>query len=128
LSRVVCVLPHGRSRKAVEALIPLLSSELNVKRVEFPDAADSLVTLTAEANFRTPRQKVGKGTPLPAEAVTKLSSAELLAFQKGEAPINVTVEGQTRSLDAEDLVITHGTAATSWSKSGVVTWRPLIRR
>ena len=39
-----------------------------------------------------------------------LSSAELAAFQRGEAPIHVTVEDQTHRLDPEDLVITHGTA------------------
>ena len=110
LSRVVCVLPHGKSRKGVEALTPLLASELNVKSVEFLDAADSLVTLTAKANFRTLGKKFGKGTPLAAEAIAKLTSAELAAFQRGEAPIHVTVHGQTRSLDPEDLVITHGTA------------------
>ena len=110
LSRVVCVLPHGRSRKAVETLTPLLASELNVKRVEFLDAADSLVTLTAKANFRTLGKKFGKGTPLAAEAVTKLTSTQLAAFQRGEAPIHVTVEEQTHRLDPEDVVITHGTA------------------
>jgi isoleucyl-tRNA synthetase len=110
LSRVVCVLPHGRSRKAVEALTPLLASELNVKRTEFLDAADSLVTLTAKANFRTLGKKFGKGTPLAADAVAALTSAELAAFQRGDAPIHVTVDGQTHRLDPEDVVITHGTA------------------
>ena len=110
LSRVVCVLPHGRSRKVVEALTPLLASELNVKRVEFLDAADSLVTLTAKANFRTLGKKFGKGTPLAAEAVTKLTSTQLAAFQRGEAPIHVTVEEQTHRLDPEDVMIAHGTA------------------
>jgi isoleucyl-tRNA synthetase len=111
LSRVVCVLPHGRSRQAVEALTPLLASELNVKRVEFLDAADSLVTLTAKANFRTLGKKFGKGTPLAADAVAALTSADLAAFQRGDAPIHVTVDGQTHRLDPEDLVITHGTAS-----------------
>ena len=110
LSRVVCVLPHGRSRKAVEALTPLLASELNVKRVEFLDAADTLVTLTAKANFRTLGKKFGKGTPLAAQAIAALPSAELAAFQRGDAPIHVTVGDQTHRLDPEDLMITHGTA------------------
>jgi isoleucyl-tRNA synthetase len=109
LSRVVCVLPTSRPRAAVEALAALLASELNVKRVEFLDAADSLVTLSAKANFRTLGKKFGKGTPLAADAVAALTSAELAAFQRGEAPLHVTVDGQTRSLDTEDLVITHGT-------------------
>jgi len=39
-------------------------------------------------------------------------SAELAAFQRGEAPIAVTVEGQTHRLDPEDLVISHGTAGS----------------
>jgi isoleucyl-tRNA synthetase len=34
----------------------------------------------------------------------------LAAFQRGEAPIYVTVGDQTHRLDPEDVVITHGTA------------------
>jgi isoleucyl-tRNA synthetase len=68
------------------------------------------VTLTAKANFRTLGKKFGKGTPLAADAVAALTSAELAAFQRGDAPIHVTVDGQTHRLDPEDVVITHGTA------------------
>lgn len=110
LSRLVCVTPRAASRAGVERLASLLASELNVKRVEFLQSADALVTLTAKANYRTLGKKFGKGTPLAAQAVAAFTSSELAAFQHGAGPLYVTVDGQTHHLDPEDLTITHQTA------------------
>jgi isoleucyl-tRNA synthetase len=107
LSRVVCVAPGGPAD--LESLVPLLKTELNVKHVEFLTSADSLVTLSAKANFRALGKKFGKSTPLAAQAIQALSSADLRAFQTGD-PIGVTVDGQTHRLDADDLTIAHRAA------------------
>jgi isoleucyl-tRNA synthetase len=107
LSRVVCVVPGGPA--GLESLVPLLKTELNVKHVEFLTSADSLVTLSAKANFRALGKKFGKSTPLAAQAIQALTSADLRAFQTGD-PIGVTVDGQTHQLDADDLTIAHRAA------------------
>jgi isoleucyl-tRNA synthetase len=103
LGRMVCVVPQGRE-DALGPLVPLLQGELNVKQVEFAGSADALVQLEAKANFRTLGKKFGKATPQAAAAVAALSSDALRAFEQGE-PLAVTVEGQTRHLDPEDLTI-----------------------
>ena len=103
LARMVCVVP-GLASEAIEPLLPLLASELNVKRVELANSADALVSLRAKANFRALGRKFGKATPLAAEAVAALGSEDLRRFELGE-PISIAVDGQSRHLDPEDLII-----------------------
>jgi isoleucyl-tRNA synthetase len=118
LQRMVCVVPGSATRDGGEdggaggaegaggigRLIPLLADELNVKEISFLSSADALVTLEAKPNFRTLGKKFGKQTPLAAEAVAKLTSDALTEFEKGGA-LSISVAGDERSLDEEDLVI-----------------------
>jgi isoleucyl-tRNA synthetase len=103
LARVVCVVPQSAGR-SVPLLLDLLAAELNVKQVELATSADALVTLEAKPNFRTLGKKFGKSTPVAAQAVTALSSDVLRGFETGEK-IEITVDGTTRELDADDLTI-----------------------
>lgn len=103
LSRLVCVVPR-EAVGDVEPLLGLLQSELNVKAVALATSADDLVTLEAKPNFRSLGKKFGKATPLAAKAVQTLASEHLRAFEHGEA-LALTVEGETHTLDAEDLTI-----------------------
>jgi isoleucyl-tRNA synthetase len=103
LSRLVCVAPNVDLRN-FEELMPLLATELNVKRVEFATSADALVTLEAKAQYRSLGKRFGKKTPLAAAAVAAFSSDELRRFEHGE-PLVVSVEGESHTLIAEDLVI-----------------------
>ncbi len=103
LAKLACVVPHEHA-KEVEQLLPLLKVELNVKEVALLNSADDLVTLEAKANFRTLGKKFGKRTPLAAKAVEALSGDHLRAFERGES-LSITVEGETRHLDVEDVTI-----------------------
>jgi isoleucyl-tRNA synthetase len=109
LSRMVCVVPNAPAagsdiQSLVEALVPLLAGELNVKQVSFLSSADDLVKLEAKANFRTLGKKFGKNTPLAANAVAALESDALMAFERGE-PLAISVGNESRVLDPEDLTI-----------------------
>jgi isoleucyl-tRNA synthetase len=103
LSRLVCVAPK-MSEAALAPLLPILASELNVKRVEVATSADALVTLEAKANYRALGKKVGKQTPLAAEAVSNFTSEHLRRFEQG-AELSVTVDGDTHVITADDLTI-----------------------
>ena len=103
LGRMVCVVPDSGG-PLLGSLLPLLESELNVKRVELATSADTLVTLEAKPNFRSLGKKFGKSTPLAAAAVAALSGEALRAFESGE-PIAVSVGNESRELDAEDVTI-----------------------
>ncbi len=120
LSRMVCVVPRGGAAEGGEhrrsdsaqlatqlaALAPLLAAELNVKQVEWVSSGDTLVSLVARPNFRALGKKFGKHTPLAAAAVSALPLERLRAFERGEA-LAITVDGETRHLDPEDVTITH---------------------
>jgi isoleucyl-tRNA synthetase len=103
LARVVCVVKAGEVEQ-VRELLPLLESELNVKRAELATSADSLVTLEAKPNFRTLGKKFGGATKLAAEKVRALGSDALLAFERGD-PLDLNVDGQVRFLEPDDLTI-----------------------
>ena len=103
LARMVCVAP-GVQESALVPLVPLLASELNVKRVDFATSADELVTLQAKPEFRVLGKKFGKKTPLAAQATSALSSEQLRAFEHG-APLVISVEGQSHELALDDLTI-----------------------
>ena len=103
LARMVCVAP-GERAESLEPLLPILASELNVKRIEFATSADALVTLEAKPNFRSLGKKFGKQTPLAADAVTRFTSEHLRAFEQG-APLVVTVDGDTHQLAPDDVTI-----------------------
>jgi isoleucyl-tRNA synthetase len=90
-------------------LAPLLQTELNVKEVSWVSSEDALVTLSAKGNFRTLGKKFGTRTPLAAQAIARLGSDELRAFERG-GPLSITVDGDTQSLDREDVKIDHAAA------------------
>ena len=103
LSRLVCVVPNYKAG-VLDALVPLLRTELNVKRVEFALTGDALVRLEARPNFRALGRRFGKRTPLAAQAVAVLNSDALLAFTRGESLV-ISVEGESHALAHEDLEI-----------------------
>jgi isoleucyl-tRNA synthetase len=103
LSRMVCVAPHVTDA-ALEPLIPLLASELNVKRVEVASSGDALVTLEAKPNFRALGKKFGKKTPLAAAAAGAFGNDDLRRFLHGDALV-VTVDGESHELGPDDLTI-----------------------
>jgi isoleucyl-tRNA synthetase len=103
LARMVCVAP-GVSESALIPLVPLLASELNVKRVDFATSADELVTLHAKPEFRVLGKRFGKKTPLAAQATSAVTSEQLRAFEHG-APLVISVEGQSHELTLDDLTI-----------------------
>ena len=103
LMRLVCVAPNV-PESALEPLVGLLKTELNVKAVDFATSADALVTLESKPNFRSLGKKFGNKTKLAAEAIKAFSSDQLGLFLRGE-PLVVTVDGETHALDREDVNI-----------------------
>jgi isoleucyl-tRNA synthetase len=103
LAMLTCV-THSTRRDLIDALVPLLVAELNVKAVRFATSAESFVTLEAKANFRTLGKKFGKAMPDAAAAIAQLSSEHLRAFEHGEE-LAISAGGVTHALAPEDLSI-----------------------
>jgi isoleucyl-tRNA synthetase len=103
LSRLVCVVPDFRAGE-LEDLLPLLASELNVKRVEFAESGSALATLVGKANYRSLGTRFGKRTPDAAKLVESLANEQLLAFERGET-VTIDVDGTSYPLLPEDVTI-----------------------
>ena len=103
LGQMVCVVPQG-ARPTLREMVPLLATELNVKRVEFAETGDALVRLEAKPNFRSLGKRFGKDTPLAAQAVAALSSEALAAFERGE-PVAISLNGDSHQLGPDDLTV-----------------------
>jgi isoleucyl-tRNA synthetase len=104
LASMLCVLPGHDAAASLRSLVPLLASELNVKRVDFASSADDFVTLEARPNFRTLGKKFGKETPAAAALITQLGSDALMTFERGET-LSIVTATQSHELAAEDLTI-----------------------
>jgi isoleucyl-tRNA synthetase len=102
LGTVYAVIPAGT--EVGEELLAILRDELNVKRVEFMDRAEELVTFSARPAFKALGAALGKRTPRVAEAIRELDSASLAAFRRGE-PLSVTVDGETVAVLPEFLEV-----------------------
>jgi isoleucyl-tRNA synthetase len=103
LTRAVCVAP-AVDQRILEALLPLLSAELNVKQIEFLRSGDALVTLRAKPKHKSLGKRFGKNTPLAAAAISAFTPDELRAFENG-TPLAISIEGESHQLTADDLEI-----------------------
>jgi isoleucyl-tRNA synthetase len=105
LGVVYAVVPEGYATG--DELLAILRDELNVKRVEFMDHAEELVTFSAKPNFKVLGTRHGKATPRVGDAIRALSSDQLAAFRAG-GPLEVEVDGERRVLQADELEILQG--------------------
>jgi isoleucyl-tRNA synthetase len=104
LASVLCVVPTHAADDVLRGLVPLIASELNVKRVDFASSADDFVTLEAKPNFRTLGKKFAKETPEAAALVAALDSDRLTAFEHGET-VTIATATQAHALALEDVTI-----------------------
>ncbi|NIP81078.1 MAG: class I tRNA ligase family protein, partial [Gemmatimonadetes bacterium] len=87
-----------------DELLAVLKDELNVKEVEFLDAAEELVRLEARPNFRSLGQRFGSHTQEAAAAIRALSSEAIAAFGRGEEVV-IEVDGESRDLQPDELEV-----------------------
>jgi isoleucyl-tRNA synthetase len=82
-----------------------IAEELNVLSLESLSDAEALIDVTVKPNFRSLGKRFGKRTPLVAKAIAAAPAAAL-ATSVREGKGDVEVEGETVSLDADDVIVT----------------------
>jgi isoleucyl-tRNA synthetase len=102
LRRLYAVLPGGRSLEG--GVLDLARDELNVKEIQFLDAATELVQLAARPNFRDLGPRFGKRTQVAADAIRGLSQDQLSAFREG-GTVEIEVDGVRHPLQEGDLEV-----------------------
>jgi isoleucyl-tRNA synthetase len=90
---------HLVTRDAAERAVlmemeEILRDELNVKRVAFRDNEEDLVEYSAKANFRVLGKELGKDMKAAAEAIERLSGAEIASLLEGSV-LELEVAGRT---------------------------------
>ncbi|HEV2147068.1 MAG TPA: isoleucine--tRNA ligase [Longimicrobiaceae bacterium] len=102
LGTLYAVVPDGYAVGG--ELLEIARDELNVKRVDFMDRAEELVTFSARPNFKALGARLGKQTPKVANAIRELPSDALASFRRGGA-LSVQVDGQEVPVGPGDLEI-----------------------
>jgi len=97
-------LPAGVRGSALDALLPMLSAEVNVRDITIVESDESLVELKAKPNFRTLGKVYGKETPLAAKAAAQLTRAQLQELEAGVTQ-HAEVDGKTFEYSSEDVVV-----------------------
>jgi isoleucyl-tRNA synthetase len=110
LAGAVLHVPGDRAR--LEALLPLMADELNVKRVRFAESADELAGWRAKPNFRTLGPRLGRRVNEVAEALARDDGALAASLAADESV--------TLPLASGDVVLSPGdvelgkTIQTGW--------------
>jgi isoleucyl-tRNA synthetase len=90
-------------------LLAVLREELNVRRVQFLQAAGDLVSLRAQPAFRQIGKRFGSRTQEAARQIRELDVAALRAYRAGER-VTIEVEGSVQVLEPGDLEVIEDSA------------------
>jgi isoleucyl-tRNA synthetase len=85
-----------------DELLDVLRDELNVKRVQFLQAAGDLVALRPQPNFRQLGKRFGARTQQAAQRIRELDGASLRAYTRGER-VDIVLDGEALVLEPGDL-------------------------
>jgi isoleucyl-tRNA synthetase len=89
---------------ALDALLPVLAAEVNVRQVVVATSDAELVRLRARPNFRALGKRFGKRTPNIAAATTGLAADALRALETGTTAV-LEVDGEQVTLEPGDVRI-----------------------
>ena len=101
--RRAVVVATDRERDAISARTDLVTSELNVKELDFVSEEAELVSYRVKPNYRSLGPRFGKDMPQVAAAVESLDARKVADAVESGREIGVNVNGHEHSLTADDL-------------------------
>jgi len=96
--------PADVRRKALEVLAPVISDELNVKKIVVEENLDALVRYTYKPNLKTLGPRYGKLLGALRKSIPALDK-DSLASLRGGASVSFELDGQTIELAPEDVLV-----------------------
>ncbi|NLE73763.1 MAG: isoleucine--tRNA ligase [Actinobacteria bacterium] len=102
---VVMVAVDPERQTALAGLADVVLEELNVKRLEFADSADDLVTYSVKPNYRTLGPRFGKAMPDVAKAITSLDPLKVAKRLEADLPIEIRLTDASLELAKDDLLV-----------------------
>ncbi len=104
LAKIMIPVADEFQRQQIEKVAHLITSEVNVKEIEYLDAANNVLVKSAKPNFKTLGPRYGKIMKAIAAAVTAFSQADIAKIET-EGRYNMVVEGQDVELLLSDVEI-----------------------
>ena len=104
LAKIMIPVSDEFQRQQIEKVAHLITSEVNVKEIEYLDAANNVLVKSAKPNFKTLGPRYGKIMKAIAAAVTAFSQADIAKIET-EGRYNMVVEGQDVELLLSDVEI-----------------------
>jgi len=104
LAKIMIPVADEFQRQQIEKVAHLITSEVNVKEIEYLDAANNVLVKSAKPNFKTLGPRYGKIMKAIAAAVTAFSQADIAKIET-EGHYNMVVEGQDVELLLGDVEI-----------------------
>ena len=104
LAKIMIPVADEFQRQQIDKVAHLITSEVNVKEIEYLDAANNVLVKSAKPNFKTLGPRYGKIMKAIAAAVTAFSQADIAKIET-EGRYNMVVEGQDVELLLSDVEI-----------------------
>jgi isoleucyl-tRNA synthetase len=101
--RRAVVVASGAEREAIAERTDLVTSELNVKELEFVSEESELVAYRVKPNYRTLGPRFGKDMPKVAAAIEALDAAGVAEFLEDGREVGFHLNGRDHSLSADDV-------------------------
>jgi isoleucyl-tRNA synthetase len=92
------------TKNYLQQMEDLIKDELNVKNVMFSDKEDSLVNLSAKANFKVLGSKLGKNMKVIADQIQKFKAEDIVLLESGES-INLELNDETFNIVFGDIIV-----------------------
>jgi isoleucyl-tRNA synthetase len=103
--RRAVIVANEAERAAIETRADLVTTELNVKELDFVSDESELVSYEAKPNYRALGPRFGKKMPQVAAAVEALDAAHVAAVLAEGGEIGISIEGSDHSLGPDDVTL-----------------------
>lgn len=121
LQTLMIPVSNDEQRQAIEAVAPLILSELNVKEIKFVSNEEGILVKRIKADFKKLGPKHGKMMKSVAAAIAEMSQHDILLLEKN-GTINLDIAGNQITVEASDVEI-HNEDIPGWlvANEGAVT-------
>ncbi|MBR5029265.1 MAG: isoleucine--tRNA ligase [Bacteroidales bacterium] len=121
LAKIMIPVDGEHQRQQIEKVAHLITSEVNVKQIEYLDAANNVLVKSIKPNFKTLGPRYGKIMKAIAAALADFSQEQIAAIET-QGRYDMTVEGQPVELLLSDVeVITHDIPGWVVANEGALT-------
>ena len=101
--RKAVVVASDAEREAIERLSDVVSSELNVKELDFVRTEAELVSYRVKPNYRSLGPRFGKNMPQVAAAVEALDAGGVAEQLEAGVEVGIAIDGKEHTLSADDI-------------------------